>query len=101
MLPQDFADIESQPCLEGPSGSTHQREENLAKEESAQSAGWSPETIGTLVKVHQHLCLGHARSPWYRGTAPADNGDVLIAALVSSYQIASPLVSTFYHVIGQ
>lgn len=101
MLHQDFADIESQPCLEGPSGSTLEREENHVEEEAARSAGLSPETINTLVTVHQHLCLGYARSLWYRRTAPANNSHVLITALVSSYQIASPLMSTFYHVIGQ
>ncbi|XP_011610045.2 midasin isoform X2 [Takifugu rubripes] len=96
---QDFADIESQPCLEGPSGSTLEREENHVQEEASRSAGLSPETINTLVKVHQHLCLGYARSLWYQRTAPANNSNVVITTLVSSYQIASPLMSTFYHVI--
>lgn len=101
VLHQDFAGIESLPCLEGPSGSMLEREENHIREESPESTILSPDAINMLVKVHQHLCLGYARSLWYRSTAPANDGKELITALVSSYQIASPLMSSFYHVIGQ
>lgn len=98
---QDFEDIISQPCLEVPSGSRQEREENIVEEEFSQSGALSPDGIGVLLQVHQRLCLGYARSLWYRGTAPADDGKGLITALVSSYQIASPLMSSFYHLIGQ
>lgn len=101
VLPQDFADLAPQPCLELPSGSSFEREEKNLEEEASQSSVFSPDAIDTLVKVHQHLCLGYARSLWYRSTAPAADGKEHMAALVSSCQIATPLMSRFYHLIGQ
>lgn len=100
-LHQDFADLAAQPCLELPSGSGLEREEKNLEEESSQSGVLSPDAINTLVKVHQHLCLGYAQSLWYCSTAPATDGKEHMAALVSSCQIASPLMSSFYHLIGQ
>lgn len=100
MLPQDFADLAPQPCLELTSGYSLEKEEkNL--EESSQTGVLSPDAINTLVKVHQHLCLEYAQSLWYRSTAPATDGKEHIAALVSSCHIATPLMSCFYHLIGQ
>lgn len=101
VLHQDFADLAPQTCLELPSGSRLEREEKNLEEESSQSSVLSPDAINTLVEVHQHLCLGYAQSLWYRSTAPATDGKEHIAALVSSCQIASPLMSRFYHLIGQ
>lgn len=101
VLHQDFADLAPQPCLEAPSGSSVEKEEKNLEEQSSQSGVLSPDAISTLVKVHQHLCLGYAQSLWYRSTAPATDGKEHIAALVSSCQIASPLMSRFYHLIGQ
>lgn len=98
---QDFADLASQDGLECPLGSSLEGEERNLEEGPSQSGVLSPEAINTLVEVHQHLCLGYARSLWYRSTAPATDGKEHVAALLSSCQIASPLVSHFYHLIGQ
>uniref|UniRef100_A0A3Q3JWH6 Midasin n=1 Tax=Monopterus albus TaxID=43700 RepID=A0A3Q3JWH6_MONAL len=66
---QDFADIVSQPSLESPADS------------------------------NRHLCLGYAQSLWYQGIVPANCTKETIDALVSSYQIAAPVMSHFYHLI--
>lgn len=99
--PQDFADLAAQPCLELPSGSSLEREEKNLEEEPRASGVFSPDAISTLVDVHQHLCLGYAQSLWYWSTGPASDGKEHISALLSSCQIASPLMSSFYHLIGQ
>nr|XP_046228345.1 midasin isoform X2 [Scatophagus argus] len=97
---QDFADIMSQPSLEGPEDlNLKEEEEEKAQEESSESSFLSPAVINTLVQVHQRLCLGYAQSLWYHGTAPANHSKEHIKALVSSYQIAAPLMSRFYHLI--
>lgn len=90
---QDFADIVSQPSLESPADS------NRAQEESSGSAFLSPAAMNTVVQVHQHLCLGYAQSLWYQGIVPANCTKETIDALVSSYQIAAPVMSHFYHLI--
>lgn len=100
ILPQDFADITAQPSLEAPEDSGLE-EEVKAQEESSESHFLSPAAINTLAQVHQRLCLGYAQSLWYQSTAPANHSKEHIKALVSSYQIASPLMSRFYHLIGQ
>uniref|UniRef100_A0A8C4E441 Midasin n=1 Tax=Dicentrarchus labrax TaxID=13489 RepID=A0A8C4E441_DICLA len=98
---QDFADIISQPSLEGPADSGLKEEEEKAQEESSESSFLSSAAMNTLVQVHQRLCLGYAQSLWYQSTKPANHSKEHINALVSSYQIASPLMSRFYHLIGQ
>ncbi|XP_075869163.1 midasin [Nelusetta ayraudi] len=95
---QDFADITSQPSLEAPP--PREEEEEVADpEDSGDCHFLSPAAVNTLVQLHQRLCLGYARSLWYRGTAPANHSKEHVQALVSSYQIASPLMSRFYHLI--
>ncbi|XP_051265817.1 midasin isoform X2 [Dicentrarchus labrax] len=96
---QDFADIISQPSLEGPADSGLKEEEEKAQEESSESSFLSSAAMNTLVQVHQRLCLGYAQSLWYQSTKPANHSKEHINALVSSYQIASPLMSRFYHLI--
>ncbi len=98
---QDFADITSQPSLEGPADPTHTETEGKAQEESSEGNILSPVAMNTLVQVHQRLCLGFAQSLWYQGQTPANHSKEHIKALVSSYQIASPMMSRFYHLIGQ
>lgn len=95
---QDFADITSQPSLEGPADKGLEEEE--AQEESNESGFLSPAAMNTLVQIHQSLCLGYAQSLWYQSTAPANHSKEHINALVSSYQIAAPMMSRFYHLIG-
>lgn len=96
VLRQDFADITSEPSLEAPPP----REEEEEVEDLEDCHFLSPAAINTLVQIHQRLCLGYAQSLWYRGTAPANHSKEHIQALVSSYQIASPLMSRFYHLLG-
>ncbi|XP_032398227.1 midasin [Etheostoma spectabile] len=96
---KDFADIMSQPSLEGPADSGLQDEEEEAQGEPSESSFLSPAAMNTVVQVHQCLCLGHAQSMWYQGTKPANHSSEHIKALVSSYQIASPVMSRFYHLI--
>lgn len=94
---QDFADITSEPSLEAP---PPQEEEVEDLEDSDDCHFLSPAAVNTLVQIHQRLCLGYAQSLWYRATAPANHSKEHIQALVSSYQIASPLMSRFYHLLG-
>lgn len=100
-LHQDFADIMSQPSLEAPTDSGLKEDEEKAQEDSSESHFLSPAAINTLVQVHQCLCLGYAQSLWYQSTAPANHSKEHMKTLVSSYLIASPLISRFYHLIGQ
>ncbi|XP_060907246.1 midasin [Labrus mixtus] len=96
---KDFADITSQPSLEAPADSELQEEEEQEQEESSESSSLSAAAMNTLVQIHQRLCLGYAQSLWYQSTKPANHSKEHITALVSSYQIASPLMSRFYHLI--
>uniref|UniRef100_A0A3Q1FB83 Midasin AAA ATPase 1 n=1 Tax=Acanthochromis polyacanthus TaxID=80966 RepID=A0A3Q1FB83_9TELE len=95
---KDFADITSQPALEGPADTEPEGEEDKPQEES-EMGSLSPAAMNTVVQVHQSLCLGYAQSLWYQSTAPANHSKEHIKALVSSYQIASPVMSRFYHLI--
>ena len=91
----------SQPSLEAPSYSGPEKSEEKIQEETSESHFLTPDAINTLIQVHQRLCRGYAQSLWYRSAAPANHSQEHIRALVSSYQIASPLMSRFYHLIGQ
>ncbi|KAM9840331.1 midasin [Aulostomus maculatus] len=94
---RDFEDIISQPSLEGPGDSGLEVEE--VQEETRESNFSSPGAMNTVVQVHQHLCLGYAQSLWYQGTASANHSTEYIKVLASSYQIAAPVISRFYHLI--
>ncbi|XP_034383470.1 midasin isoform X2 [Cyclopterus lumpus] len=96
---KDFADIMTQPTLEGPADLGLKEEEENIQEESSESSFLSPAVMNTVVQVHQRLCLGYAQSLWYQSTRPADHSREHVKALVSSYQIASPVMSRFYHLI--
>lgn len=95
---QDFADITSQPSLEGPADVGLDEEE--ADEEASDASSLSPACMNTVVQIHQRLCLGYAQSLWYQSTAPANRSKEHIKALISSYQIAAPVMSRFYHLMG-
>uniref|UniRef100_A0A8C3G6C5 Midasin n=1 Tax=Cyclopterus lumpus TaxID=8103 RepID=A0A8C3G6C5_CYCLU len=90
---KDFADIMTQPTLEGPADLGLKEEEENIQEESSESSFLSPAVMNTVVQVHQRLCLGYAQSLWYQSTRPADHSREHVKALVSSYQIASPVMS--------
>lgn len=99
---QDFEDIMSQPTLEGPAGRELEGKEDKSQEEESHETGsLCPADMNTVVQVHQQLCLGYGKSLWYQSTAPANRSKEHIKALVSSFQIASPVISHFYHLIGQ
>uniref|UniRef100_A0A3P8WSX5 Midasin n=1 Tax=Cynoglossus semilaevis TaxID=244447 RepID=A0A3P8WSX5_CYNSE len=97
---KDFADIVTQPTLEGPSDSGSGEEEQNKVHESVESGFLSASAMNTLVQVHQCLCLGYARSLWYHNKVTASHGKESIKAMISSYQIAGPVMSHFYHLIG-
>ncbi|KAK2856665.1 hypothetical protein Q5P01_005400 [Channa striata] len=92
---QDFADIVSPPSLEGPASLGLEE----SPEESSDSGFLSSADMNTVVEVHQCLCLGYARSLWYQGKAPVYHRNQAIKVLVSSYQVAAPVMSRFYHLI--
>ncbi|XP_034018727.1 midasin-like [Thalassophryne amazonica] len=96
---QDFADIVSQPSLETQADSGPEDQDTQACEASGETGSLSAAGMNAVVHVHQRLCLGFARSLWYRGTAPANHIKEHIRALVSSYQVAAPVMSHFYHLI--
>uniref|UniRef100_A0A3Q4MRM4 Midasin n=1 Tax=Neolamprologus brichardi TaxID=32507 RepID=A0A3Q4MRM4_NEOBR len=96
---KDFADIVSEPSLEGAAGTSLEGLEDKTHEESFEMKAFSPATLNTVIQVHQRLCLGYAQSLWYKSTAPANHSKEHIKALLSSYQIASPVMSNFYHLI--
>ncbi|XP_059212052.1 midasin [Centropristis striata] len=96
---KDFADIVSQPSLEGPGDLGHKEEDETDQEDSSGSSFLSPSAMNTVVQIHQRLCLGYAQSLWYQGTIPANHSREHINAMVSSYQIASPVMAHFYHLI--
>ncbi|XP_028997386.1 midasin [Betta splendens] len=96
---KDFEDIISKPSLEGTACSRSQDVEEKTKEESMEIILISSASINTLVNVHQCLCLGYAQSLWYQGKPPINHQKEAIKALVSSYQIVTPMISCFYHLI--
>ncbi|XP_069561962.1 midasin [Brachyistius frenatus] len=95
---QDFEDIMSLPSLEGPADAGLRGDEDRVQEDTEMDS-LTPAAMDTVVQVHQRLCLGHAHSLWYQSTAPANHSREHITAMVFSYQIASPMMSRFYHLI--
>ncbi|XP_012709437.2 midasin isoform X1 [Fundulus heteroclitus] len=96
---KDFADLLSQPSLEGPADTELECEEDDAHQGAAETGTLSVSAMNTVVQVHQRMCLGYAQSLWYQSTPPANHSKEHIKALISSYQIASPLMSRFYHLM--
>uniref|UniRef100_A0A674DWW2 Midasin n=1 Tax=Salmo trutta TaxID=8032 RepID=A0A674DWW2_SALTR len=95
---KDFADITTQPSLEGPADRGEPEEEEVT--EDPNEAGFlSPACMNTVVQVHQRLCLGYTQSLWYQTSAPANHSKDHIRALVSSYQTTAPVMSRFYHLM--
>ncbi|KAK7907514.1 hypothetical protein WMY93_016126 [Mugilogobius chulae] len=92
---QDFADIVVQPTLEGPGASTPAPDKN----ESNESSVLSQSTLNMVIQVHRRLCSGYARSSWYCSKTPANSIREHIHALVSSYQLAAPVMFHLYHLI--
>lgn len=86
--------------LEGPADA-QLKPADRSSQQAPEVGSLSQSTINTLVQVHQRMCLGYARSLWYQSTAPANQTQEHIQALVSSYRISSPVITSFYHLIGQ
>lgn len=96
---KDFADITTEPSLEQPiiieddeecDGETEPNDSAVFRVSGCQK---------TVVQVHQKLCLAFAQSPWYRPNPPGDRSKEHLSTLVSSYQIAAPLIARFYHLL--
>ncbi|XP_053499982.1 midasin [Ictalurus furcatus] len=96
---KDFADITTEPSLEQPiiieddeecDGETEPNDSAVFRVSGCQK---------TVVQVHQKLCLAFAQSPWYRPNPPSDRSKEHLSTLVSSYQIAAPLIARFYHLL--
>ncbi|KAM4522940.1 midasin [Odontesthes bonariensis] len=96
---KDFADLMSQTSLEGPADTELEQDEDKNQQGTAEMGSLSLAAISIVVQVHQRMCQGHAQSLWYQSTAPANHSKEHIKALVSSYQIVSPMMSRFYHLI--
>ncbi|XP_041950170.1 midasin [Alosa sapidissima] len=97
---KDFADIVCEPSLEAPVEEVEEVEEADGQPGESGSGLLSAACLQTVVQVHQRLCLTHAHSLWYQSsTKVADPCKDYISALVSSYQIAAPVISRFYHLI--
>nr|XP_057921265.1 midasin [Doryrhamphus excisus] len=90
---KDFADM-SEPSLEAPADASQEEE---AREDD--SSVLSPIAMTTVMQIHQRLCLGYARALWYQSTAPAAHVSDYVNTLVSSYQVAAPVMTHFYHLI--
>uniref|UniRef100_A0A3Q2D7A0 Midasin n=1 Tax=Cyprinodon variegatus TaxID=28743 RepID=A0A3Q2D7A0_CYPVA len=98
---KDFADILTQPSLEGPGDSEPEAEEDGADPGAAEPGSLSAHAMNAVVQVHQSMCLGYARSLWYRSAPPANHSKEHIKALISSHQIASPLMSHCYQLMSE
>lgn len=96
---QDFEDITSQPSLEGPEASEVEDVLGRDEEEEDSENGLSHSALNMVVQVHQRLCLGYAHSLWYRGNPLSNHSREHIYSMVSSYQIAAPVMSSLYHLI--
>uniref|UniRef100_A0A1A7W7P3 Midasin homolog n=1 Tax=Iconisemion striatum TaxID=60296 RepID=A0A1A7W7P3_9TELE len=96
---KDFADLQTQMSLEGPADAEQNLNEDNTTHGTAETGCLSWSTMNTVVQVHQIMCLGYARSLWYQNTAPANQSKEHIQALLLSYQIACPMMSSFYRLI--
>uniref|UniRef100_A0A3B4AV04 Midasin n=1 Tax=Periophthalmus magnuspinnatus TaxID=409849 RepID=A0A3B4AV04_9GOBI len=94
---QDFADIMVQPSLEGHRTSTSGSDN--VKDESSENSNLSQSALNMVIQIHQRLCLGYARSLWYCRKPPVNQSREHMHALVSSYQMAAPLIFHLYHFI--
>uniref|UniRef100_A0A3Q2XAQ0 Midasin AAA ATPase 1 n=1 Tax=Hippocampus comes TaxID=109280 RepID=A0A3Q2XAQ0_HIPCM len=96
LFDKDFSDM-SLPSLEGPTDAD--LEEDEASRGLDEKSFLSTPAMNTVVQIHQRLCLGYAQSLWYRSRLPNSQSNDFIKAMVSSYQIAAPLIAHFYHLI--
>uniref|UniRef100_A0A452FG21 Midasin n=1 Tax=Capra hircus TaxID=9925 RepID=A0A452FG21_CAPHI len=93
---KDFADILVEPTLEekGPSG---------GQEEEATTPGpavLSQSSMQAVMRIHQQLCLGFARSLWYQQSPPPHGAEQYLSLFLSCYQTGASLVTHFYPLMG-
>ncbi|KAM7240456.1 hypothetical protein CapIbe_008362 [Capra ibex] len=93
---KDFADILVEPTLEekGPSG---------GQEEEATTPGpavLSQSSMQAVMRIHQQLCLGFARSLWYQQSPPPHGAEHYLSLFLSCYQTGASLVTHFYPLMG-
>ncbi|KAF4092103.1 hypothetical protein AMELA_G00017110 [Ameiurus melas] len=96
---KDFADITTEPSLEQPIIIEDDEERDGETEPNDNAVFRVSSCQKTVVQVHQKLCLAFAQSPWYRPDPPSDRSKEHLSTLVSSYQIAAPLIARFYHLL--
>lgn len=99
-VPQDFADITSEPSLDQPIIIEEDDDADTEEESSQTSSFLLASSMSIVVQVHQRLCLSYAHSLWYQPAPPTNHTREHISALVSSYQITAPLIARFYHLMG-
>ncbi|XP_070306217.1 midasin isoform X2 [Odocoileus virginianus] len=89
---QDFADILAEPTLEekGPSGG----------QEEAAPAVLSQSSMQAVMRIHQQLCLGFARSLWYQQSPPPHGAEHYLSLFLSCYQTGASLVTHVYPLMG-
>lgn len=101
LFSQDFADIIREPTLDKVIDLDAEDDDEEPESQPGESGVLSPACLQTVVQVHQRLCLSHGQALWYQSSAKETNPTKdYVSALVSSYQIAAPVISRFYHLIG-
>ncbi|XP_057678283.1 midasin isoform X2 [Corythoichthys intestinalis] len=93
---KDFVDM-SLPSLENPTDA--EVKEDDAKEVLDESCFLSTTAMNTVTQIHQDLCLNYAQSLWYQNRSSNCRSNNYIKALISSFQIAAPMMAQFYHLI--
>ncbi|KAK2883458.1 hypothetical protein Q8A67_017095 [Cirrhinus molitorella] len=96
---KDFADITSEPSLDQPIIIEDDDDVDTEESSSETSSFLLVSSMSTVVQVHQRLCLSYAQSLWYQPNTPSSHTKDHIRALVSSYQITTPLIARFYHLM--
>ncbi|XP_077567526.1 midasin isoform X1 [Stigmatopora nigra] len=93
---KDFLDM-SLPTLESPTDAELEKDD--ARVVIVESCPLSNTAMNTVVQIHQHLCLNYAQSLWYQNRSPNGQSQFYINAMISSFQIAGPILAHFYHLI--
>ncbi|XDA78991.1 hypothetical protein R6Z07F_009052 [Ovis aries] len=92
---KDFADILVEPTLEekGPSGGQEE-------EATPGPTVLSQSSMQAVMRIHQQLCLGFARSLWYQQSPPPHGAEHYLSLFLSCYQTGASLVTHFYPLMG-
>ena len=84
-----------EPTLEekGPSGGQEE-------EATPGPAVLSQSSMQAVMRIHQQLCLGFARSLWYQQSPPPHGTEHYLSLFLSCYQTGASLVTYFYPLMG-